>query len=182
MKAFKILIIPFLILAFSACSYVKVLETKADEDFNLAEYDTFNFYDSPEAGKTLSAEYQQELDMLKEEIARQLEARGLSQSPSPDLLVNIGAVVEEKVQTRKTDIREAPIYIGQRRYTWESKEVETGRYQLGTVNVHLVDREENKLLWKGVAESVLPKKQEKLRKNIEEGVSALFETIPYSES
>lgn len=180
MKMIRILILPLLALAFSACSSVQVLETKADEDFNLAQYSTFNFYGSQTGSEPLSVEYQEELEMVKKEISEQLAARGLSKSPRPDLLVNIGAVVEEKVQTRKTDIREAPMYIGQRRYFWESKEVETGRYKLGTVTVHLVDREENKLLWKGVAEGVIPEKQEKLRENIEKGISELFEKVPYS--
>ena len=178
MKPFRILIALSLVLAFAACSSVHVREVDADKDFNLAEYNTFTFYDSNNDSDTLLGEYQEEMNLIKKEVAEQLQARGLSQSPEADLMVNIGAVVEEKLQTRPTTIQEAPVYIGQRRYHWESKEVVTGRYNVGTVTVHLVDREENKLVWKGVAEGVISKNQEKLRKNIAEGVSKLFKKVP----
>lgn len=180
MKLSIILFIPFLALAFSACSTVQMREVKADEDFNLAQYNTFAFYDSRKAIDTLPGEYQQELQLIQREVAEQLEARGLRQSPQPDLLVNIGAVVEEKVQTRETTIWEAPVYIGQRRYSWEVEEVETGRYKLGTVSLHFVDREENKLVWKGVAEGVLPENKKKAQRKIEEGVASLFRAVPYT--
>lgn len=178
MKPIIFLIGSLLIFAFSACSSVQVREIDADKDFNLAQYKTFTFYDSSDDSYPLLGEYQQEMNIIKKEIAEQLQARGLSQSPQADLMVNIGAVVEEKVQTRRTNIQEAPVYIGQRRYHWESEEVAVGKYKMGTVTVHLVDREENKLVWKGVAEGVISKNQETLRKNIAEGVSKLFKKVP----
>jgi hypothetical protein len=160
-----------------ACGGVNVLETDVDEDFHLSRYTTFDFFELEASGDT-ARNFSRNVGLLRQAITRELESKGLEKtSVSPDLLVNIGIVVEEKVQTRETTIREAPIYIGQRRYRWESEEVEVGRYREGTVTVDLVDRAENKMVWKGVVESVIPQKQEKLQERIDEGVEALFEKL-----
>ena len=38
------------------------------------------------------------------------------------MLINIGIVVEEKIQTREMNLRtDPPMHIGQRNYKWESK-------------------------------------------------------------
>lgn len=78
---------------------------------------------------------------------------------NPDLLVNIGAVVKEKTQTRQTTIREAPLYTGQRRYHWQSQEVPVNTYQEGTINLHVVDAQRNALLWDVAVSSVLNQRQ-----------------------
>lgn len=163
------------------CSTVRVVNTEKEDNFSLQQYQTYGFYNIEPDGDTVLHEmegYYANIDILKQEVARQLEKRGLTQSSQPQLLVNIGSVVEEKVQTRQTDFREAPIYMGQRRYTWKSKEVEVNRYKLGTVTVHLVDRATNKLVWRGVVEGVVPKDQEKFRKRVAEGMEKLFGIIP----
>jgi hypothetical protein len=171
-KYFAVMLVTLL-----ACSGVNVLETEADEDFQLSRYTTFDFFQLEASGDT-AENFSRNVSLLRQSITRELESKGLERtSVSPDLLVNIGIVVEEKVQTRETTIREAPIYIGQRRYHWQSEEVEVGRYREGTVTVDLVDRAENKMVWEGVVEGVIPQKQEKLQERINEGVEALFEKL-----
>jgi hypothetical protein len=170
----------FLLWNIWACSTVKIVNTEPADNFSLFNYRTFNFYDVEAEGSALSADYSQRVDILKNEISKQLQKRGLRQSASqPDLLVNLGIVVEEKVQTRQTDLRtDAPRYIGQRRYSWKSEKVEVGRYKEGTVTVHLVDRAQNKMVWRGVAAGVIPAKTKKLEKTIAEGAEELFARIP----
>lgn len=176
-KLLKIIWLPILILIYS-CTSVRVLDTEADKNFSLSDYETYNFQDEVNASNdTLLQEYFEEVDLLKKETARQLELRGLQRSANPDLLVNIGSVVQEKVQTRETNIMEAPRYIGQRRYHWKSEQVEVGRYKVGTVTVDLVDNAKNKRVWSGTVEGVIPKNQEKLRKTAEKGMEKLFNRI-----
>lgn len=168
-----------LLLGLAACTSVKVLNTKAADDFKLSDYHTFDFYEVRTSGDTLGEAFEERVELLKNEIARELSEIGLSRSSSnPDLKVNLGIVVEEKVQTRQTHIREAPIYIGQRRYSWKSEEVEAGRYREGTVSVDMVDPEQNELVWQGVAEGVIPRSNRKLKRTIQEGVEELFSQIP----
>jgi hypothetical protein len=86
-------------------------------------------------------------------------------------------VVEEKVQTRETTIRDAPMYMGQRNYSWQSQEVPVGTYEEGTVTVDLVDRKKNERVWEGVASSVIVKKDEASQKNIADGAEKLFAKV-----
>lgn len=158
---------------------VNVLNAEASEDFNLSDYQTFDFYEVDIDNDSVSQAYMDRVEILKSEITEKFTELGLTQSPSdPDLLVNLGIVVEDKVQTRETTIQEAPIYIGQRRYHWEREEVVVGRYQEGMVSVHLVDRAKNELVWEGEAEGIVPDDNDKLRRRIDQGVDELFSRIP----
>lgn len=161
----------------AGCSAVHVTDTEADAGFKLTNYKTFDFFKLEGSGDT-SENFAANAVLLKQSITRELESRGIKQSTlDPDLLINIGAVVEEQIQTRETSIREAPRYLGTRNYSWKAEEVEVGRYKVGTVTVDLVDRASNKMVWKGVVEGTLPAKQEKIPSTIDEGMKALFQKL-----
>jgi hypothetical protein len=113
--------------------------------------------------------------MMQDAIATQLSSRGFTRvSEKPDLLVNIGIVVKEEVQTRTTDIRDAPRYMGQRNYHWESEEKVIDQYRVGTATVDLVDAATNALVWKSVVEHVIPDKDAKVAEAIQKGVQEMF--------
>jgi hypothetical protein len=122
------------------------------------------------------------VQMLKEAIVRELFEKGFRQTDNPNLWVNIGIVTEDKVQTRNTSIREAPIYIGQRRYSWKSEEVVVAKYKLGTVSIHFVDAVKNEPVWEGVVQGTLSNNPTKLRHRIDKGVEMLFEKLPIVEN
>ncbi|MEJ8802111.1 DUF4136 domain-containing protein [Pontibacter sp. H249] len=175
-----ILLSIFLCLLVAACSPIKLLDSEADDGFRLSNYKTFDFYDVEASGDALQP-YGAQLDFLQEQITQQLEQRGLRRSSeSPDLKVNLGIVVAEEIQTRETNIlTDPPFYVGQRRYTWKSRDVEVGRYQQGTLSLHLVDNKRNELVWQGAAQGVVPEENKaKLQKRIEEGVKKLVQNIP----
>ena len=160
----------------SACSSVKVVEKKSADDFNLTNYKTFDFYKLSGNRDTVIMQYKKNLDLIEQQITSELQSLGLKQSSTdPELLINLGIVVEEKNQTRETNlITDPPMYIGQRNYTWQSQEVVVGTYKEGTLSVHLVDRSNKKLMWEGEAQGVLPKKEENLQSDIKTAVQKLF--------
>ena len=168
------------LLLVASCSPVIEVATEPAAGFQLSDYRTFAFYEVDASGDGLGPEYQPQLDDLQQEITKQLESRGLARAASdPDLLINLGVVVNEEVQTRETNLRsDPPNYIGQRRYTWRSKEVEVGRYKEGTVSVHLVDSDRNELMWQGTAEAILRSKPAKLQEQIAEAMEKLFSQVP----
>jgi hypothetical protein len=150
-------------------------------DFSLSDYQTFAFMEVDASGGGLGERYQAHVTYLQEEIARQLEGRGLRPATAgeADLLINLGIVVDEEVQTRQTNIiTDPPRYVGQRRYTWQTREVEVRRYNVGTVSVHLVDREQNEMVWRGTAERAISDKPKKLREQISRGMEELVGSIP----
>jgi hypothetical protein len=165
---------------FSACTPNVQVSSEPATGFHLSDYKTFDFFEVDASGDGLGDAYQSQVAYIQEEIVRQLESRGLTRTTTePDLLVNLGVVVEEQVQTRETNLRsDPPNYIGQRRYTWRAREVEVGRYREGTVSVHLVDSDRNELVWHGTAEAILAGKPEKLQKQISEGMQELISQVP----
>ncbi|GEO02520.1 hypothetical protein AAE02nite_01840 [Adhaeribacter aerolatus] len=174
MKNIKIILLCFLFLV--ACTpAVRIAKSEAAPGFALANYKTFNFYEITSDSETSDPAYNNRINILKTAIQQALTAKGLTHSPTnPDLLVNIGIVTTEKVQTRETTFREAPRYVGQRRYSWKSQEVEVGRYREGTVTVDLVDAANNAMVWEGVAEAVIPRQEAQLQKTVQKGVNKLL--------
>ncbi|PSR54523.1 DUF4136 domain-containing protein [Adhaeribacter arboris] len=161
------------------CRTTRVTNTQAAANFALTNYKTFNFYEITANGEPVDPQYNNRITILKNAIQEQLTQKGLTlNQTNPDILVNIGIVTTEKVQTRQTDFRtDAPRYIGQYRYSWKSQQVEVGRYREGTVSVHLVDPTKNELVWQGVMEGIIPKKDAALQREVNAGVIELFNKL-----
>lgn len=175
MRTYYSIILISITSSFFGCSGVHVLNVDKVDNFQISNYKTFNFYEVESSGDAIGPNSKQNLELLKASIAKQLQAKGLTPSSTdPDLLVNIGVVVLEKIQTRETTVRDAPRYMGTRNYSWKSEEVEVGRYREGTVTIHLVEREAKKMVWKGAVAGILPNKESKLPETIAEGMTALF--------
>jgi hypothetical protein len=170
----------FFMLLLAGCSSSKVLRTEKAEGVDFSSYKTFDFYKVEARCDTSSQKFNENMEKLEDAIAIKLQKFGyLLSKTNPDVLINIGVVVREEVQTRQTDFRtDAPRYIGQRRYSWKSQDVEVGRYRQGTVTVDMVDRKQNKLVWQGAIEDIIPQKNSKLEKIIKKGVEKLFASYP----
>ncbi|WP_157760604.1 DUF4136 domain-containing protein [Chitinophaga caeni] len=182
MKRILILTIVITAALLYSCSSTRVLQHEGVDGFSINQYKTYQFYeiDSTAADSSNMENYKKGIAMLEDAISKQLATRGLTRtSNNPDLLVNIGLVVNEKIQTRQTDFRtDAPRYMGQRRYSWKSEEVEVGRYKEGTVNIHLVDPKSEKLLWQGTVSDVITKKSSSLPAQADKAMEALFSKLP----
>jgi hypothetical protein len=163
----------------ASCSASKVVTTETDKEADFTAFKTYQF-------PGINVEYEQvlkenRLDMIIEEIEKEMSLRGYSKvEGNADLLLNVGIVIEERVQTRDTDVRESPRYMGQRRYSWQSQEVEVSRYTVGSITMDAVDISSNSMVWYGVVERIVKEKtdDEKAKKNIEEAVSVLFKKYP----
>src|SRR5690349_2723586 len=106
----------FLIFIAPGCSGPKLLHSEAATGADLTAYKTFDFYSVEASGDQADINASGAISKLEDAIALQMQKYGyLMTKTDPDLLINIGIVVNEKVQTRKTDFRtDAPQYIGQR--------------------------------------------------------------------
>lgn len=167
------------ILALAACSSAKVLNSELAQGVDLSAYKSFDFYKVEASGDT-SQRFNDHITRLEDAIALKMQQYGyLLSKTNPDLLINIGVVVSEQVQTRNTDFRtDAPRYIGQRRYSWKSQQVEVGRYREGSVTLDFVDRKQNMLVWTGTVQDVIPQKESKLDKAINAGVNKVLARYP----
>jgi hypothetical protein len=150
-----------------ACSPIQVLDQEPAESFSLSNYRTFDFYEIDASGDSVNSRmYRAGIAALKTEITQQLQKRGLQPGDhEPDLLVNIGIAIKA----------DAPRYIVQKRYPVESEE--GVKYTEGTVTVHLVERVNNRLVWRGAVEGVVPARTASLQRNVADAMEALFKGI-----
>lgn len=174
--------IGLLAMAVASCTPYRIVRNKADHSATWTEYRTFAFIDTSRVNAIPGSQYMAAMNQIKKAVASELQSRGYQQTnDNPDLLINLGTVVQEKTQTRQTTIQEAPLYIGQRRYSWRSQEVPVGTYQEGTLNIHIVDAHRNALIWDAAISGVLPKKGVN-QENVSEAVGQLFRKLPEANS
>ncbi len=169
-----------LIFIFACSSGIKVANVSASPDANFSKYKTFGFYEVKASGDTITAGFTERIGFLKNAISEEMSKRGFTAATNPDLLINIGIVVKEEIQTRQTDWATDGryTYTGQRNYKWESKEIETGRYRNGTVSIHIIDAAQRNMLWKGTAEGVVPEKEKNIPQAATNGMKELFAKFP----
>lgn len=170
------------VVMFTACSSVRVFDTDTDPSMNGNVYKTYNFHELQASGDTISRDFASRTEILKAAIRNEMNKRGYQLSTTrPDLLVNIGVVVTEEVQTRQTNWQTdgRPRYMGQRNYTWKSEDIEVGRYREGTLTLHVVEAAGNRMIWKGSATDVIPKRKDKGPEAIAKAVGKLFEAYPF---
>ena len=173
LHAFYLLLSALLILG---CASPQVVTKSKSDSFSFSNYHSFAFYKVSTQGDTIPRAYQDNLDHLKKAISLQLQNKGLTPDENnPDLLVNLGIVIEEKLQTRETDFRtDAPKYIGQRNYHWESEEIVVGKYRLGTLDLHLVDAKNQTLVWQCAISGVIPESEKNRSKKLNEALRKAF--------
>lgn len=178
MNMLKYLSAAFILLWIAGCSPVTLLHIEQVQDFSVASYNTFDFYEFEVDGEP-GPEFNERVEWIKAAIAQQLQGKGLIQSKeAPDLLINIGMAFVEQTQTRETDFRtDAPGYVGNMNYSWQSEVVDVRTYKEGTVVVHMVNSRDKVLLWEGILQSVAVKSDEASQKNIAKGAELLFKNL-----
>lgn len=168
----------FLAIPFLGMSQLLVSYNKASEvDFK--KYKTFQVYG---LNITTIPEFEprkEGLNLLITEINGQMVARGYTKvKANPDLILNIGVVVSAEQKTRQTDIRDAPRYMGQRNYHWESQEIVVQNYNEGTVILDVVESENNKLIWQAVSKGMISASIDKNNNGITKAVKKMFNKYP----
>lgn len=163
----------------SSCTSTRVaVEKDKYQNFKLSDYSSFDFAKIETPNDSLLP-YQQAVQLLKQGITQAMEARGLSRSEAtPELLINLGLVVEDKVQTRETNLATDPFtYTGQRSYRWEVQEIPVGTYREGSLTVHLVESSGSRLVWAGTISEVIPKKEKNKAATVQDAVDQIFEYL-----
>ena len=162
-----------------SCAPVRVVEYQKNPSADLSSYKTFGFYNLEKEG-LIGENFESNLEVLKNSIRNELSLRGYEESKvDAELLINIGVIVKEEVQTRQTDFQtDAYKYSGQRNYYWESKEVEINRYKEGTVRLEFVDAKQNTRVWFAAAAGTVTEKKEEVEKRISEAMKKLFTYFP----
>jgi hypothetical protein len=166
----------------AACQTRPEIRTQTAPDFELGKYQTYGFVEHPSTDTagytTLTTRY------LKDSVTRELQARGYTQSESPELLVNFRVASKDKVEGRTGP----SIGVGYGRW-WHrgwggwggvgvgDRDIRT--VTEGALSVDLVDKQSNSLVWTGTAEGTVTKAaRNDPQKAIEQAVQQIFAQYP----
>lgn len=149
-KLLKITVLILFVAMIAACDSVRVA-TDYDREANFNTYETFAFY-KPGIDKAEIS------DLDKKRILRaieaELEAKGMSKSENPDLLVSIFTKTTENVNI----YRNPNVYgygWGWRPYYWGTGYNTVSRTTEGTLYIDLIDAKSMQLVWQGMGTGAL---------------------------
>jgi hypothetical protein len=149
-------IVALLVAMLAGCATTDVPEMRVDYDrkADFSVYRTFGF--PKETGTDRGGYSTLVTSYFKSSVTTAMEARGYKYSAeNPDLLVNFYMNTRDRTESR-------PSPGGYYRYRdglyggWPSyPEDRTFTYQVGTINLDIVDAEKKQLIWEGVSEGVV---------------------------
>lgn len=147
----------------TACASGPKVRSDQDPGANFASYRTWNF--APDLGTDRAGYSTLVTSHFKTAVAREMQARGYTQSDQPDLLVNFFTTVRDQTSVESTPRVQLGVGIGYYRYrsglygAWPMyHDVTSTTYQVGTASIDVVDAARKQLVWEGVAEGRLTEK------------------------
>lgn len=138
------------LLVLSACETGPSIRSFEHREFDLSQYRTYGFHES------VAARADPVSGFIRAALDREMRGRGYRPvSDGPDLLFNFHLQTEEK----DTVSTSPASYFGWRGgYHWAANPVRDDAittYTAGTLNVDVIDRARNELVWEGVAIGVV---------------------------
>jgi hypothetical protein len=168
------------IFAVSGCQSLPSVHALYDENADLGAYSTFSFHpklmlEGDEYDKIATRH-------IKTAIIAEMQNKGFRYADNPDLWVNFSTYSKDKIRVISTP-EPYPYYHFRYNYgVWGNYpfvETRIDQYTEGTLNIDLIDRSRNLLLWEGVAIGKLTKKtRDNLQAKIDEAVGLIFEKLP----
>jgi hypothetical protein len=171
-------------ISLAGCASGPEIRADYDKTADFGKYRTYGFVS--QAG-TDSGDFRSlSTQMLQSAAARQMEQRGYARAENPDLVINFTGKLEEKVDVESTP---APYYgpgwgyrgwYGAPYGGWGSSEVTTRRYNVGTLIMDVVDREQRQVVFQGGISGVVTKEMQQNREaSINRAVEGIFSKYPF---
>ncbi|MEO6517921.1 MAG: DUF4136 domain-containing protein [Pseudoxanthomonas sp.] len=173
-----------LLLLLAACASGPRISSEIDPQANFSSYRSFGFYTPLALEKEGYAT--PTTDRIKAAARAQLESRGYTYSATqPDLWVNLNAYMQEKTSVTSTPTVDYDYYYSYRARTYVAvpywrDQTSVRQYTEGTLNVDLVDRRKNSLVWEGIAVGRMARlKPEQRATRIDATMAEIFAAYPY---
>ena len=173
-----------LLLLLAGCATGPKISSEVDPEADFGRYRTFGFYTPLALEKEGYAT--PTTDRIKAAARAQMESRGYAYSADqPDLWLNLNAYLQER-----TDVSTIPTVDYNYYYSYRARsyfavpywrdQTDVRQYTEGTLNVDLVDRASNRLVWEGIAVGrVSQTKPEERGARIDSAVAEIFARFPY---
>jgi hypothetical protein len=170
----------------TGCASGPDIRADYDRQADFGKYRTFGFV---AATGTDTAEFRTLATQVMQAAAtREMQARGYTRADDPDLLINFKGKLEEKTDIESTP---APYYgagWGYRgwygapygAYGYGGSEVTTRRYNVGTLVMDVIDRQNRQAVFQGGVEGVVTKEMMANKQaTIDQAVTHIFSKYPF---
>ena len=171
--------------AFAGCASGPDIMSDHDPSANFGAYNTYNFVEGagPDYGnyESFFTKY------VIEAVTIEMEKRGYTKSNDPDLMVNFGAILDDKIDVRTSSAPMTGGYYGYRRGAYGAwggygygTETHVSEYTEGTFNIDIIDNRRHQLVWEAVGIGrITDKKRENLEETVKTGVPNYFAHYPF---
>ena len=183
-RRFSVWVVGLFVLALAGCATGPKITSEADPEADFGSYRTFGFYAPLALEKEGYAT--PTTDRIKAAARAQLESRGyVYAAEQPDLWVNLNAYMQEKTSVTSIPTVDYNYYYSYRARSYFAvpywrDQTEVRNYTEGTLNVDLVDRRKNRLVWEGIAVGRIAKlKPEERAARIDATMAEIFARYPY---
>ena len=172
----------------SGCGSTTKIQSDYDPGVDFSQFKTYGYYspmgiENPNYSSLLG-------QMFRDAIDAQMLPRGYVKSANPDLLINVSARLEDKTKVTTTS---SPAMYGGGYYGYRGgmydpwggygygTSTHVSQYTEGTVNIDMVDINQKRMVWEGIAIGRVDdkKKSGELRENIMTGVAEMFAAYPF---
>jgi hypothetical protein len=174
-------VLPVLLLGvmLAACQTHPQIHSQASPDVDFARYHTYGFMPKPStdpAGyKTLTTQ------SIEKAVSLEMQARGYTASPTPDLLINFDVTSKDKIESTLDPSVGLGYGRGRYGFGWGIG----GAYDdirtvtEGSLTIDVVDHARNELVWSGTAVGQVTKKQlDNPSSTIDSAVTDIFKRYP----
>ncbi|MBT8071746.1 MAG: DUF4136 domain-containing protein [Xanthomonadales bacterium] len=177
----------FIATLLAGCASGLRIQTDYDHTADFSQYETYNFFnpmgiESPNYSSIYGA-------IFRDAIGKEMASRGYTLSDNPDLLINVSGRLQDKTRVTTKPYGTGG-YYGYRRGAYGAwggygygygDTTQVRNYTEGTINVDIVDREQKRMIWEGVAVGRVNEKSsnEKKRANIYAGIKEIFAAYPF---
>lgn len=183
-RRFSVWVLGLCVLAIAGCATGPRISSEVDPEADFGSYRTFGFYAPLALEKEGYAT--PTTDRIKTAARAQLESRGyVYAAEQPDLWVNLNAYMQEKTSVTSIPTVDYNYYYSYRARSYFAvpywrDQTEVRNYTEGTLNVDLVDRRKNRLVWEGIAVGRIAKlKPEERAARIDATMTDIFARYPY---
>jgi hypothetical protein len=177
-----------MIMLLGACGSTTKIHSDYDHSIDFSQYKTYGYYsplgiENPNYSNLLG-------QMFREAIDAQMLPRGYVISDNPDILINVSARLQDKtkVTTYSDPMMRGGGYYGYRGGMYDpwggygyGTSTHVSQYTEGTINVDMVDPDQKRMIWEGIAIGRIDEKQNgaELREDIKAGLAEMFVNYPF---
>ena len=162
-----------MIVVVAACTSIRV-STDFDQKVDFTKYKTFNF--SKEVDKVTLNDLNRR--RLKDAITKELGAKGYQVSESPDILVNAFVKGRTKYTATATSNSFGGPFMYYRGWGSTNTFIDVNKSVEGTLFIDVIDVQEKKMVWEGVAEGLVNPRTETREENLNNVVQSIFKSFP----